>query len=224
MTRQISISTTNESEARFVELNFRLDTPSNTLTFVAPLRPEGYFVRLGSVEKVLLHKLFAIEGITHVVLEVYRVKVGKAALFEWDDLEPQIVDAFKLCWSGLELAEEKLEKSLSDYLGYREFMAWGNEQGISLARMSHIWQGLVRWSKFDSAQTIDQVELSGERHGREVAFARLELAKVSPEALRVASYPLTAENAEIFRRFQDEYLKAGRRLQPLEKSANKRNG
>lgn len=114
--------------------------------------------------------------------------------------------------------------TLHDYVGYREFMAWGNEQGISLQRMSHIWTAIVQWNKH-VGPAVDHVTVKGENHGREFAFNRRGLQLINPDALRVLRhFGITEANAEVFERFQLEYLAAGRTLPPLSRQANDRRG
>lgn len=49
----------------------------------------------GSIGEAIVHKMFAIAGITEIGLSPYELSIHKAMAFDWDELLPQVLDVIR---------------------------------------------------------------------------------------------------------------------------------
>lgn len=75
-----------------------------TLDFWRPLRESSkeYLERAGEVGSTLLRKVFDIPGVNHVIMEPYVLSVIKGEAFDWEEVEPPVLEAIKQAFGELE--------------------------------------------------------------------------------------------------------------------------
>ncbi len=82
--------------------------------------------------KMLVLGIYGIPGVVGVSLEAYELRVEKARMFEWTDIEPQIVGLVKMI--GQQIAGEEIEVIEKPIW---EFQKWGlNADGTKRRRDS----------------------------------------------------------------------------------------
>ncbi len=56
---------------------------------------EKYLEEVGEIGTQLLNEVFALPGVNEVFIKPYELSVTKAGAFDWEDIEPGIIEALK---------------------------------------------------------------------------------------------------------------------------------
>jgi len=81
--------------------------------FYAPLRAssEEYLDELGPIGDSLVREVFSIHGVNEVFISPYEISVIIGKVFEWEDIEPSVIEALKRTF-GKDVAKEVIVENL----------------------------------------------------------------------------------------------------------------
>lgn len=87
MTGRIVIEQMLNNDYLYLHLSFELETDAHGPRFMRPLREEGgYWDQLGTQAKDLVRRLMSVDGVQHVALDAYNVRIKKAQLFDFNTM------------------------------------------------------------------------------------------------------------------------------------------
>jgi hypothetical protein len=81
--------------------------------FQAPLREssEEYLEKLGPIGDALVRELFSIHGVSEVFIRPYEISVIIGEAFEWEDIDPALIEALRRAF-GKDAAKEVVVENL----------------------------------------------------------------------------------------------------------------
>ncbi len=132
---RIKVQTVPNPEVRVYNLTTEI-SKHHIHNFWRPLREgssDKYLEEVGELGASLLHEVFALPGVNEVFIKPYELSVTKGDAFEWDEIEPDILEALKKCFGETEQEVRVIRSTPYETSPVRSDFDMGEKPDVPLA-------------------------------------------------------------------------------------------